>query len=132
EPLAEVPEVARAVKLGSRVTGISRLGFDKMKSAGREDAPFLIRYQTAAGDTETVLARAVIDASGTYSSPNPLGASGDYAIGEEAAAERITYRIPDVLDRDRERYAGKRALVVGSGHSAFNALLELAELQRSE
>ena len=30
---------------------------------------------------------------------------------------------------DRERYAGKRVLVVvGSGHSAFNALLELAEL----
>ena len=132
QPLAEIPAIANSLRLGSRVTGIARLGFDKMKTAGREDAPFLIRYQDAGGDTQTVVARAVIDASGTYSSPNPLGASGVPAIGEEAAASRITYRIPDVLDRDRERFAGKRVLVVGAGHSAFNALLELAELQRTE
>ncbi len=50
------------------------------------------------------------------------------AIGERALAERIFYGIPDVLGADRGRYAGKRVLVVGSGHSAFNALLDLAEL----
>lgn len=32
------------------------------------------------------------------------------------------------MGRDRARYAGRRVLVVGSGHSAFNALLELIEL----
>jgi hypothetical protein len=132
QPLAAVPSVASALRLQTRVTGISRLGFDKLKSGGREAAPFVLRVKDADGREETVLARAVIDASGTYGSPNPLGASGDFAIGEEAAASRITYRIPDVLGDDRARYAGRRVLVVGAGHSAFNALLELAELQRAE
>jgi hypothetical protein len=36
--------------------------------------------------------------------------------------------IPDVLGRDRTRYADGRVLVVGSGHSAFNVLLDLAAL----
>jgi hypothetical protein len=43
---------------------------------------------------------------------------------------RIFYGIPDILGGLRERYAGRRVLVVGSGHSAFNALLELAKLAR--
>ena len=40
----------------------------------------------------------------------------------------IRYGIPDVLGTERERYAGRRVLVVGSGHSALNALLDLATL----
>jgi hypothetical protein len=36
--------------------------------------------------------------------------------------------MPDVLDRERDRYAGKRVLVVGSGHSATGAVLSLVEL----
>jgi hypothetical protein len=45
---------------------------------------------------------------------------------------RIRYGIPDVLGLDRERYAGKRVLVLGSGHSAFNALLDLSTLRDEE
>ena len=78
------------------------------------------------------MARAVIDASGTYESPNPLGANGLPAIGEASLSERIFYGIPDVLGRDRARYAGRRVLVVGSGHSAFNVLLDLAALAEDE
>jgi hypothetical protein len=77
-----------------------------------------------------LFARAVIDASGTYESPNPLGGSGVPAIGEPSLADRIFYGIPDVLGTHRPRYAGRRVLVVGSGHSAFNVLLDLAELAR--
>jgi hypothetical protein len=79
-----------------------------------------------------VPAEAVIDASGTWRTPNPLGADGLPALGEAAAADRIVYGIPDVLGAKRERYSGKRVLVVGSGHSAFNALLDLAELAEQE
>jgi len=79
-----------------------------------------------------VMARAVIDASGTYESPNPLGASGVPALGEAALSARIFYGIPDVLGRDRARYAGRKVLVVGSGHSAFNVLLDLAALANDE
>jgi hypothetical protein len=110
------------------VIAIARRGYDKMKTAGRQDAPFVLRIQCPDGGEEQLLAKAVIDASGTWSTPNPLGSDGLPALGEGAAAEQIFYGIPDVLDRYRSRYAGKRVVVVGSGHSAFNALLELATL----
>jgi hypothetical protein len=112
------------------VVAVARAGLDKLKSTGRDAAPFEVRVRSAAGE-ETVLVRAVIDASGTYGTPNPLGASGLPAIGEVDARDRIFYGIPDVLMLDRCRYAGRTTLVVGSGHSAFNVLLDLAELARS-
>ena len=127
EPLAGLPEIAAMLRLNARVVSVTRQGYDKMKSPGREQAPFVLRVHTPAGEEE-ILARAVIDASGTYSSPNPLGGSGLPAIGEQANADRIAYGIPDVLGPDRERYAGRRVMVVGSGHSAFNALLDLGRL----
>jgi hypothetical protein len=98
-----------------------------MKSPGREDAPFVLRVSSNGIEAE-LLARAVIDASGTYASPNPLGGNGLPAIGEREVADRIVYGIPDVLGSDRDRYAGRRVMVVGSGHSAFNALLDLGRL----
>jgi hypothetical protein len=70
----------------------------------------------------------VIDASGTWSTPNVLGASGIPAHGEAAAAAHVDSALPDVLGRDRDRFAGRRTLVVGAGHSAANTLLSLAEL----
>jgi hypothetical protein len=131
EPLAALPAIAPHVRLGARVTAIARRGFDKMKTPGRDRAPFELVVRTADGE-ERILAKAVVDASGTYLSPNPLGAGGLPVPGEAELAERIFYGIPDVLGRDRARYAGKRVLVVGSGHSAFNALLDLATLARQE
>ena len=116
------------VRLGHRVTAVARLGFDKMKTDGRDAAPFALTVATPRGE-EQLLARAVIDASGTYGVPNPLGASGVLARGEAAAAQRIHYGIADPLGRDRARYAGKRVLVVGGGHSAFDVLIDLADLE---
>jgi thioredoxin reductase len=127
-PLAALPEIAPHARFGHRVMNIARLGFDKMKTAGREDAPFSITVMTLSGAQQDLLARAVIDASGTYGIPNPLGASGTPARGEADAAARIHYGIADPLRRDRGRYAGKRIAVVGSGHSAFGVLSDLAEL----
>jgi hypothetical protein len=74
----------------------------------------------------------VIDASGTWESPNPLGANGVPAIGERGLRDRIYYGVPDAAGTHRERYAGKRVLVVGSGHSAFNALNDLVALKHDE
>ncbi|MED5618172.1 arsenic resistance N-acetyltransferase ArsN2 [Ideonella sp. BN130291] len=128
-PFAQRPEVARALKLNSRVLSVSREGVDKVKTAAREQAPFVIRVMEGTGWME-YRARAVIDATGTWGTPNPLGASGLPAIGEAQNRDRIAYGIPDVLGRERGRYAGKRTLVVGAGHSAANALLGLAELAR--
>ncbi len=129
-PLAALPEIAPHLRLNSRVLSVTRLGFDKMKTAGREEAPFVLRVQGPDGREEAILARAVIDASGTWTMPNPLGADGVLAIGERALAHCVFYGIPDMLGAHRARYAGRRVLVVGSGHSAFNALQDLAELAR--
>lgn len=128
QPLAD--RLAPYIRLNTRVTAISRQNFDKMKTDGREKAPFLVQFTTAAGEEDYLLAQAVVDASGSYTNFNPMGAAGVPAAGERAAASRIFYGIPDVLGTDRERYAGKRVTVVGAGHSAMNALLALADLAK--
>ncbi len=127
EPFARLPPVASALQLSTKVVAVTREGFDKVKSAGREHAPFVIRA-VREGQTVELKARAVIDSTGTWNTPNPVGASGLPAIGEAELADRIFYGIPDVLGAHRSRYAGQRTLVVGAGHSAANALLALAEL----
>lgn len=128
QPLAD--RLAPYIQLNARVSSVSRQGFDKMKSTGRERAPFLVQFTHGEGVEEYVLAQAVIDASGSYANPNPMGAAGIPAVGERAAASQIFYGIPDVLGADRARYAGKRVMVVGAGHSAMNALLALADLAK--
>jgi thioredoxin reductase len=127
DPLATRTALRDHIQTSSCVTAISRVGFDKVKTRGREHAPFEIRYQNGAG-AETVRADAVIDASGTWSSPNGAGANGLSAIGETDASDRITYAMPDVLGRDRARYAGKTVAVLGSGHSAIGTLIDLVRL----
>jgi cation diffusion facilitator CzcD-associated flavoprotein CzcO len=127
EPLGAHPAIASTLRLNTEVLAISRRGHDKMKDADRADAPFVLRVRCPDGAEDEILARAVMDASGTWRMPNPVGANGVPALGEVSAADRIAYGIPDVL-AERGRYAGKRVLVVGSGHSAFNVLLDLAEL----
>jgi thioredoxin reductase len=127
EPLAEKTSLAQHIQTRSRVTGISRTGFDKLKSKGRETAPFEIRYQNGQGP-KVVSANAIIDASGTWHSPNPAGANGLPAIGERQATARIAYGMPDVLGKERSRYAGKTVAVLGAGHSAIGTLIDLARL----
>src|SRR3546814_17825460 len=106
----------------------SRLGHDKLADEGRGEAPFVVRYVDASGE-QRLLARAVIDASGTWQRPNPIGIDGLPVPGEAEAAERIAYGIPDVPGRERARYAGRRVLVSRGGHSATNAPLPLPALQ---
>lgn len=128
EPLATLPEIARNLKLGATVTAVTRKGHNKVSNEGRKGSPFVIRYEDADGE-HRVLARAVIDASGTWSRPNPIGTDGLAVPGERQAAARIAYGIPDVVGRVRGNYAGKRVLVIGGGHSAINVALALMELQ---
>ncbi len=130
-PFSELPEVRQHIHLKARVMAVSRRNIDKMKDAGREDAPFVLHVLYGDGSEALIEASAVIDASGTWHQPNPLGSGGLPAVGEKRQIQHIFYGIPDVLARHRERYANKRVIVVGSGHSAINALLELAELKNT-
>jgi thioredoxin reductase len=129
QPFADLPQVRDALQLRTKVVSVSREGFDKVKSAGRETAPFVIRA-VRDGKAVELRARAVIDSTGTWNTANPIGASGLPAIGEREAASHIFYGIPDALGVHRSRYEGKKTLVVGAGHSAANALLALADLAK--
>ncbi|MEU4337053.1 FAD-dependent oxidoreductase [Micromonospora lupini] len=128
QPLAELPPLTPHVRYGARVQAISRLGLDRLRTAGRDTTPFLVRL----ADGDELLARAVIDASGTWGTPNVLGASGLPARGETDVAAYLEHALPDVLGTDRDRFAGRHTLVVGAGHSAANTLLSLAELAATE
>jgi hypothetical protein len=120
EPLAARTRLKDHIRTKSVVTAVGRVGFDKVKTKGREAAPFEIRYQNGRGP-ESVRADAVIDATGTWFSPNPAGASGLPAFGERQVQEHIAYGMPDVLGRDRARYAGKVVAVLGAAADQLSA-----------
>ncbi|MFJ5845175.1 FAD-dependent oxidoreductase [Streptomyces sp. NPDC092903] len=131
QPLADA--LGETVRYGATVTGLSRLGRDRIVDADRERQPFTIRVTRAGGAEERILGRAVIDASGTWSTPAPISADGLPALGEHAASARVSYRIPDLKDPAvRARYAGKRTAVIGSGASAFTTLAALADVAKDE
>jgi len=129
QPLADV--LGDRVRFGATVTGVSRAGRDRVVDTDRERQPFAVHVTASDGTEERLTARAVIDASGTWSTPSPLGGDGLPALGERAAADRVTYRVPDLKDPAvRARYAGRRTAVIGSGASAFTALAALADLAK--
>ncbi|MGW9403627.1 FAD-dependent oxidoreductase [Arthrobacter sp. NPDC055585] len=133
-PLAEVPAIAAALHTSSEVIAVGREGLDKTRSAGRAATPFLVRVRTADGVVTDHRVRAVIDASGTWNTPNPLGHAGFPAPGETEAhnAGFITDPLPDVTGSNRPKFAGRHVLVVGAGHSAANTLLSLGKLAEQE
>ncbi|WKX11161.2 NAD(P)-binding domain-containing protein [Streptomyces sp. NL15-2K] len=131
QPLADV--LGDKVRYGATVTGVARAGRDRIVDSGRDEQPFTVHIRTSEGIEERISASAVIDASGTWSVPSPVGANGLPALGEQRAADRVSYRVPDLEDPAvRARYAGKRTAVVGSGASAFTALAYLADLAKEE
>ncbi|MFF3017315.1 NAD(P)-binding domain-containing protein [Streptomyces sp. NPDC057939] len=131
QPLADV--LGDKVRYEATVTGVSRAGRDRTVDADREEQPFVVHFTGADGVEGRLYARAVIDASGTWSTPGPAGGSGLPALGEKAATDRISYRIPDLKDPAvRARYAGRRTAVIGAGASAFTALAQLADLAAAD
>lgn len=126
-PLAAV--LGDAVHTDCEVVGVARRGRDRVVDAGRDTEPLSVHVRRSDGAEERILARAVVDASGTWGSPNPLGSEGLPAIGERAAAEQIAYRVPDLEDHSvLFDYAGKHIVIAGSGHSALTAIIGFADL----
>ncbi|WP_141785713.1 FAD-dependent oxidoreductase [Ornithinicoccus hortensis] len=122
DPLATV--LGDRVRTGHRVLGVARSERDLLVDSGREGQPFVLHVERADGSMQRLLARAVVDCSGTWGAPNPLGAEGYPAAGETAAVDRILYEMPDG-EADRDRFAGAATAVVGSGASALTALIAL-------
>jgi thioredoxin reductase len=116
------------VRYGVRVTGVGRRGRDRLVDAGRGEQPFTVHVTDASGAESRIDARAVIDASGTWAQPNPAGADGLPALGECAASAFVSYRIPNFADA--EQFAGEHTVVIGSGHSAATAIIELSRVAK--
>jgi thioredoxin reductase len=114
------------VRYGTRVTGVSRRGRDRLVSADRDEQPFVIHVTGRDGAESRFGARAVIDASGTWRQPNPVGADGLPAMGERNAASTGALSYAPPTEAQTATLAGKHVLVVGSGHSAMTAVIELA------
>lgn len=131
-PLAALPVISSHLQTGARVIAVTRAGLDKTHTRHRESTPFVVRVEHADGEIRDHTVAGVMDASGTWSTRNPLGTSGLPAIGEDSDADRISSPLPDVTGRDRGAFAGRRALVVGAGHSAANTLINLADLAKDE
>jgi thioredoxin reductase len=131
-PLAALDPIASRLRTGVEVVGVTREGMDRTRTRGRFATPFALRIRTGDGEIQDVAARAVIDASGTYRSPNPLSSGGLDLLGMPEIADRVTTALPDVLGRDRALFAGRHTTVVGAGHSAANTLLALVSLARDE
>ncbi len=101
---------------------------DHVGDGAREGVPFRVLVEGPERD-EYVTADVVIDCSGVLDLPNFVGAGGIPAIGEAELDERIHRYIPDLDYSDRETFANRRTLVVGSGMSAATTLRDLLAVQ---
>ncbi|WP_396667539.1 FAD-dependent oxidoreductase [Microbacterium sp. R86528] len=127
-PLAALPVMHDNVRTGVEVLAVSREGMDRTRTRGRAATPFMLRIRDAQGEITDLPARAVIDASGTYRTPNSLGSSGLDPLGLAEVADLVSHALPDVLGTECQRFAGRHTVVVGAGHSAANTLINLAAL----
>lgn len=126
-PLSQLEEMKGSIYFNAKVVGVARKGLDKLKDANRNSEPFQI-YVDINGKTRVFEAKAVIDSSGTWNNPNPSLSNGIWTSAEKSLKKQIYYGIPNVKKLEG-RYKNKAVMVIGSGHSAINALLELVDLK---
>lgn len=89
-PLSQHPKIKPFVQLNSRVISVGRKNMDKMKTKDRELQPFVLHVQMT-DEIKWFEASAVIDATGTWQHPNPIGSGGIFAIGEIEHHNHIFY-----------------------------------------
>jgi hypothetical protein len=133
QPLARLPELAGRLHLHAQVVHIGRRGLlkaDLPGEGGRRRHPFRILVRDPGGRESFLHTFSAIDASGVFGQPNWAGDGGIPARSELYLAPQLSYHPDDVLGLARERYAGRRTLVVGAGTSAATTVASLARLAR--
>ncbi len=130
DPLWTKAVTTSRLHLRTHVVAVGRRGVLKHEEIGSPDRgrrPFRILLRHREGREWVEEADVVLDCTGKYGSPNPLGDGGIPAVGEAALDARIHRRIPD-LAHAAEAWKGKTILLAGSGHSAQTAARELIKL----
>ncbi|MGZ8797714.1 MAG: NAD(P)-binding domain-containing protein [Thermoanaerobaculia bacterium] len=128
QPLAEREPLRGRIRTNTRVAAIGRRGLTRSDYAGhplRAERPFRIVLD----DEEALEADIVLDATGGYATPNPIGAGGLPAPGEKNLK---AIRSLGALESRREELRGRHVLLVGDGHSAANAIAMLERLARED
>lgn len=141
----------RGVYFGTEVVFVGRGGLLKGESIGggdlcmpsnkplvtqqRKQTPFKILTRSTTGDQSENYHEGfdfVVDCSGSYRPDfaNWAGEGGLPALGERSlrAANRLWGTIPNVATVDRERFAKRRTMLVGSGMSAATVARNLGTL----
>jgi len=128
-PVAALPSVAPHLRYASRVVAVGRRGLLKHEEIGSDErAARSFRLLVEGDDGERwEEADVVLDCTGTWAQPNRLGDGGLPAAGESDVEERIDRHPPD-LEAERDAWAGRTVLLVGAGHSAQTAAVDLARL----
>jgi thioredoxin reductase len=127
-PLSRSAPLDGRVRIGHRVLAVGRARMRRDELAGhplRVERPFRVLAATPDGE-RLFEADAVLDASGVYGQPLPLGAGGVPAPGERALGDRVIRHL-GTLHARRAAWSGRRVLLVGSGHSAAHAVALLAD-----
>jgi hypothetical protein len=128
--LSQTDLLTDCVRPHRQVVAVARRELLKSELPGHEDrsdSPFRIVLRDRDGRESDSTADVVIDATGVFSNPNWLGPGGAPAWGESSLRVRIRYDVPDVAGTDRERFANRRVLVIGCGHSAATTVAGLAD-----
>jgi hypothetical protein len=131
-PLAETLE--SSVRPNVQVLAVGRDDYGKAEAIGspqRANSPFRILVRDAGGAERIEHADIVLDCSGTYRHHRWAGRGGVPAPGERELEGRIWYTIPDLLGRDRDRFADRHTLLIGAGFSAATVLNHLEKLASS-
>jgi len=129
-PVSRLPEVAPHLRLGTRVVQVSRQGLlknDEIGTPGRAEPPFRLLLADTDGREWIETADIVLDCTGSWGHPNPIGDGGIPAPGERDLADHISHAIPD-LPQEADEWAGREILLIGAGHSAETAARDLAAL----
>lgn len=127
-PLARSAALAGRVRTGHRVISMGRARMRRDELPGhplRNERSFRVLCDTPDGE-RIFEADAVLDASGVYGQPLPLGAGGVPALGERSLGARIVRHLGELHARVGG-WAQKRVLLIGHGHSAAHAVALLGE-----
>ena len=131
QPIARLPELEKRIHTHAQVVHVSRRGAlkgDLIANPQRRERPFRLLVRDPGGRESFLHTFSVIDSSGVYGQPNWAGDGGIPARQELYLAPQMSYHVDDVLGLRRERYAGKRTLVIGGGASAATTVTSLAKL----
>ena len=130
EPLAALPELKDRIHTFTQVVAAGRHGLRRGEGGPEERRahPFRLLLRDPGGRESLAHAAALLDLTGIYANPAWAGTGGIPARDEDTLRPEFAYHLEDVVGLDRERYAGKRTVLVGEGTFAATTLAALAAL----